>query len=410
MDLIKLAIRQPVTVIVGVLLLLLAGLVSLSRLPIQLTPNVDSTIITVSTFWEGASPEEIEQNVIDKQEERLLGLSNLVEMTSESSQSLGRIRLEFTTGTDIKAARQEVSDKLREVPEYPDNVDEPVIAESDEETRDYIAWIVFWTTDPDFDIEVTRDFAVDRIEPALENVPGISEIQVYGGREREVQIRVDPVALAQYGITPTQFANVIRDTNRYFRQQIRDDGWQENIVESINREAAPISKVMDKDGRQRIVKVPLTDPPIHVAVWKVAVGRVSLYLMDTDVEINDPWNRGITARLYIGDLEQRLRQEIVLGLGGAAVLKELGIDHYLLHLNEGHAAFALLERIRATVSTGKDFATACEKNIKATIFTTHTPFRGSRCLSLSVDRKVFSFLLAWPGSRSRRVFPTGHPS
>ena len=159
----------------------------------------------------------------------------------------------------------------------------------------------------------------------------------------------------------------------YFRQQIRDDGWQENLVESINREAAPISKVMGKNGRQLVVQVPLTDPPIHVAVWKVAVGRVPLYLMDTDVEINDPWNRGITARLYIGDLEQRLRQEIVLGLGGAEVLKILGIDHYLLHLNEGHAAFALLERIRATVATGKDFAAACEKNINTTVFTTHTP-------------------------------------
>jgi HAE1 family hydrophobic/amphiphilic exporter-1 len=237
MDLIKLAIRQPVTVIVGVLLLLLAGLVSLSRLPIQLTPNVDSTIITVSTFWEGASPEEIEQNVIDKQEERLLGLSNLVEMTSESSQSLGRIRLEFTTGTDIKAARQEVSDKLREVPEYPDNVDEPVIAESDEETRDYIAWIVFWTTDPDFDIELTRDFAVDRIEPALENVPGISEIQVYGGREREVQIRVDPVALAQYGITPTQFANVIRDTNQNYSAGQIEDGKLDVRLRTISQYA-----------------------------------------------------------------------------------------------------------------------------------------------------------------------------
>ncbi len=159
----------------------------------------------------------------------------------------------------------------------------------------------------------------------------------------------------------------------YFRQQIRDDGWQENLVESINREAAPISKVMGKDGRQLVVKVPLTDPPIYTAVWKVAVGRVILYLMDTDVEINDPWNRGISARLYIGDIEQRLRQEIVLGLGGAEMLKALGIDHYLLHLNEGHAAFALLERIRATVSTGKDFAAACEKNINTTIFTTHTP-------------------------------------
>jgi starch phosphorylase len=77
----------------------------------------------------------------------------------------------------------------------------------------------------------------------------------------------------------------------YLRQQIRNDGWQENLVESINREAAPISKVMGNDGRQLVVKVPLTDPPIHIAVWKVAVGRVSLYLMDTDVEINDPWNK-----------------------------------------------------------------------------------------------------------------------
>lgn len=159
----------------------------------------------------------------------------------------------------------------------------------------------------------------------------------------------------------------------YLRQQIRDDGWQENLDEVINREAAPISKVLDKNEQQLIVKVPLTDPPIHVAVWKVAVGRVSLYLMDTDVKINDPWNRGISARLYIGDLEQRLRQEIVLGIGGASVLKTLGIDHYLLHLNEGHAGFALLERIREHVQTGSKFPAACEKVINSTIFTTHTP-------------------------------------
>ena len=182
----------------------------------------------------------------------------------------------------------------------------------------------------------------------------------------------------------------------YFRQQIRDDGWQENLVESIDREAAPISKVMDKDGRQLVVKVPLTDPPIHVAVWKVAVGRVPLYLMDTDIEINDHWNRGITARLYIGDLEQRLRQEIVLGLGGAEVLKTLGIDHYLLHLNEGHAAFALLERIRAMVSAGDDFAAACEKNINATIFTTHTPVpAGHDVFPFQLIEKYFHSY--WPG-------------
>ena len=97
---VALPIRQPVTVTVGVLLVLLAGFISLSRLPIQLTPNVESTVITVNTFWEGASPDEVEQNVVDPQEERLLGLSNLRDITSTSQQGSGRIRLEFITGTD----------------------------------------------------------------------------------------------------------------------------------------------------------------------------------------------------------------------------------------------------------------------------------------------------------------------
>ena len=158
----------------------------------------------------------------------------------------------------------------------------------------------------------------------------------------------------------------------YLRQQIRDDGWQADLVEPSSARP-PDFRVMDKEGRQLVVTVPLTDPPIHVAVWKVAVGRVSLYLMDTDVESNSPWNRAITARLYAGDLEQRLRQEIVLGIGGPTVLKTLGIDHYLLHLNEGHAAFALLERIRGHMQSGNDFAVASRKVIDSTIFTTHTP-------------------------------------
>jgi HAE1 family hydrophobic/amphiphilic exporter-1 len=213
MNLIKTAINQPVTVTVGVVLIILAGIVSLSRLPIALTPNVEQTVVTVTTFWEGASPEEVEQNVVDKQEERLLGLSNLKSITSTSQQSQAIIRLEFNTGTDPDDARTEISDKLREVPEYPEGVDEPVIQTSDRETRDYIAWIMFGSTDPSFDVRTARDFAVDRIEPMLERVPGIAEITVLGGREREVQIRIDPVRLAQYGIPPTQFANVIRETN-----------------------------------------------------------------------------------------------------------------------------------------------------------------------------------------------------
>ncbi|MHC4108798.1 MAG: efflux RND transporter permease subunit [Planctomycetota bacterium] len=235
MNLVRLAIRQPVTVIVGVIMIVLAGLLALQRIPIQLTPNVETTIITVTTMWEGASPGEIEQNIIDKQEERLLGLSNLRQITSSSGQSRGFIRLEFFTGTDKAEALREVSDKLREVPDYPENVDEPIIQATDRENRDYIAWIVFSTKDPDFDIRVLRDFAMDRIEPALERVTGIAEINVLGGREREVQIRVDPVRLAQYGITPTQFARAIRDTNQNISAGRLADGKLDVRVRTIGQ-------------------------------------------------------------------------------------------------------------------------------------------------------------------------------
>jgi len=159
----------------------------------------------------------------------------------------------------------------------------------------------------------------------------------------------------------------------YLHQHIREDGWQENIHETINREAAPISRVFDNGGRQLVVQVPFIEPAIHVGVWKVSVGRISLYLMDTDIEENDPWNRSISARLYIGDIEQRLRQEIVLGIGGAEVLEILGIKHHLMHLNEGHAAFALLERVRDRIQEGTPYPEAIKHVRNTTVFTTHTP-------------------------------------
>ncbi|MHC5024685.1 MAG: efflux RND transporter permease subunit, partial [Planctomycetota bacterium] len=214
MNVIQQVIRQPVTVAVGVLLTLLAGLIALQRIPIQLTPNVEDTIIAVTTRWEGASPEEVEREIIEEQEERLQGLANLRAMTSVSQQGWGTLRLEFTIGTEKEAALREVSDKLREVPDYPENADEPVIEASDPENRDFIAWIILESTDPDLEIRTMQDFADDRIKPVLERVPGMSEINVLGGREREAQIRFDPVRLAQLGITPASLVSAIDRTNR----------------------------------------------------------------------------------------------------------------------------------------------------------------------------------------------------
>jgi len=214
LDLIRLSIKDPVTVTVGVILVLLAGTLAIQRVPIQLTPNVEDTIISVSTTWEGASPNEIEQEIVDKQEERLQGLSNLRAMTSQSQQGVGTIRLEFRVGTDKDVALREVSDKLREVPEYPENADEPVVEDSDPENRDYIAWIMLTSTDPDFDVRTMQDFALDRIKPALERVSGVSEVNALGGVERELQIRFDSRDLAHRGVTASQLVAAIRGANR----------------------------------------------------------------------------------------------------------------------------------------------------------------------------------------------------
>ncbi len=159
----------------------------------------------------------------------------------------------------------------------------------------------------------------------------------------------------------------------YLHQRIREDGWQGHIDERFDREAAPISRVMADENHQLIFEVPLIQPPILVAVWKVAVGTSTLYLMDTDIAQNDPWNRSISARLYSGDLEQRLRQEIVLGIGGAEMLKKLRLRYHLIHLNEGHAALALLEQIRDCRLNGMSFDDAFETVRRRIVFTTHTP-------------------------------------
>jgi len=159
----------------------------------------------------------------------------------------------------------------------------------------------------------------------------------------------------------------------YVRQQIREDGWQENLDQMLDREAASISRVLDEKGTPVVVKVPFFEPPVFVAVWKIAVGRITLYLIDTDIESNDPWNRRMAEHLYTGDIEQRLRQEIVLGIGGYQVLNTLGVKPSILHLNEGHPGFALLERIRERVQEGMSYTKAARQVRNTSVFTTHTP-------------------------------------
>ncbi|PWR69804.1 alpha-glucan phosphorylase [Methanospirillum lacunae] len=197
----------------------------------------------------------------------------------------------------------------------------------------------------------------------------------------------------------------------YILQRIREDGWQLNFDDILDRDSAPITRVLDKDGKQLIIEVPFIQPPIHVAVWKVMVGRIPLYLMDTDISENDPWNRSISSHLYSGDSEQRLRQEIVLGIGGTAMLNVLGIRYSIAHLNEGHPAFVLLERIREKVAENMSYSEASEYVRNTTIFTTHTPVpAGTDIFSYPLMEKYFNGYYSLLGLDRETFFKLGiHP-
>lgn len=201
MKVIELAVRQPITISVGVILSLLAGLVAFREVPIQMTPSVDSAVVAITTYWENAAAAEVESDVIEEQEQRLGDLSGLVSMTSISRAGAGSIRLEFMTGTDINEALAEVDQKLSEVPRYPDGVNEPEIEGIDPDSVDYVAWVALSSSDPKFDASVLHDFMERRLRPRLERVPGVAQVGMVGTREREVHIRVDPEALARRGLT-----------------------------------------------------------------------------------------------------------------------------------------------------------------------------------------------------------------
>ena len=159
----------------------------------------------------------------------------------------------------------------------------------------------------------------------------------------------------------------------YFRQHITREGVQEAFYDKLHFSEAPAVPACGPDGNEVMISVDLPGRRIHAKVWKIQVGRVPLYLMDTDVAPNAPADRELSARLYGGDREIRISQEIVLGIGGVRALRALGITPAAWHLNEGHAAFLNLERCRELVASGLSFNEAREAVVANSLFTTHTP-------------------------------------
>ena len=179
--------------------------------------------------------------------------------------------------------------------------------------------------------------------------------------------------------------------NGYFNQKINRNGEQVSEYYNVEMDNLPIKPLKDENGEDVIVNIKLQKDKLYIKVWKICVGRVNLYLLDTDIPENKEEYRGITLKLYGGDQEMRIRQEMVLGIGGVKVLQELGINPKVYHMNEGHSSFLVLEAIKQTIKQkqvsfdiAKDIVTA------KTVFTTHTPVpAGNDIFPIELVEKYF---------------------
>jgi len=235
MKIIEYSTKNPVKVAVGSIFVLLFGLLSLFRIPVQLVPDVEKPQITVVTRWIGASPQEVEQEIIHEQEEMLKSVENLRKLTSKSFNGRGEILLEFVVGVDKSTALLDVANKLDQVQEYPENVDEPVISAVNTGDRP-IAWFTLRTLPGnDVDVNKLRDFAEDNIESRFERVPGVANSNIYGGAEREMQVIIDPHTLACTQLTILDVRKALISTNTNISGGDIDEGKNRFTVRTLGQ-------------------------------------------------------------------------------------------------------------------------------------------------------------------------------
>ncbi len=184
-------------------------------------------------------------------------------------------------------------------------------------------------------------------------------------------------------------------TQGYFTQHISEDGWQEARYQRLKFEEMPVLPLLNEQGQPLTISVELPGRVVFARLWEVRVGRVPLYLLDSDVDGNSAWDRELTSKLYISDLDLRISQEIILGVGGVRALRLLGYNPDVWHMNEGHSAFMALERARELVAAGSTFPEAAEQVRLSSVFTTHTSVpAGSDEFPHWLIDKYFAYL--WP--------------
>ncbi len=213
MDIVEFSIKKPVTVIVGIIFILLFGIIGLYQMPYQLSPDVTVPEIEVRTTWPGATPYEIERDIIEEQEKALKGIPGLTEMESSSLNNQGSVTLRFSIGTNVDDALLRVSNKLNEVSSYPENVDKPIINATGAATSPVI-WIIMKSDENNPNpVGTYRTFFENDVRQHLERVEGVADLFIGGGRERQMHVIADPSKLTSFALTIDNLIDILQAEN-----------------------------------------------------------------------------------------------------------------------------------------------------------------------------------------------------
>jgi HAE1 family hydrophobic/amphiphilic exporter-1 len=274
MNFIKFSITKPVSVAVGIILVILFGLIGINRLPVQLTPDVERPQITVTTIWPGATPYEVEKDIVEEQEGVLKGIQRLTLMESASYNSRAEVTLTFEVGTDLNAALLSVSNKLNEVRQYPENVQKPVIEASGAQSSPVI-WMVMKTISGDpVKINTFRTFFENDVRQHIDRVPGVGSLFVFGGSAKQLEVVIDPERMGHYKLSISQVTDRLQTSNTNVSAGIlglSKKNYRIRTTGQFQKTGDPLDILMVDDGLHRVHLRQIADTRIGYAVNDVSV-------------------------------------------------------------------------------------------------------------------------------------------
>ena len=233
----ELIVRNGLLMTVAALILTVLGVLAALRIPVQMIPDLEVRTISVRTSWPGATPQDVEKEILIEQEEYLRTIPNLQRLEATASSGSAAIELDFPFGVDIVETRLQVNNALNQVPSYPINVDEPRVYASSFSANSFMYFYVspLPGNPRQLDMDMMRDFMEDNVRTRLSTVPGVSDVQVRGGAERQIRILLDPSRLADRGLTITAVRDAIRRRNQDVSGGEIDSGKRRYLLRTVGR-------------------------------------------------------------------------------------------------------------------------------------------------------------------------------